>query len=122
MKKNSNGVKGELSSREFLKENGYKIIANNERSRYGEIDIIASDEKYIVFVEVKTRFEDSVYTPREAVDFRKQQKLIKTAEMYLSAHQIGNLQPRFDVIEVIVYKLQEYKVKEINHIKNAFTL
>lgn len=122
MKKNKNGSLGEQSATDYLKKNGYEILSNNEHSRYGEIDIIACDKDYIVFVEVKTRFEDSLYLPREAVDFRKQQKLIKTAGVYLSQHDIGKLQPRFDVIEVIVYRQNEYKIKELNHLKNAFTL
>lgn len=71
-------------------------------------------------MEVKTRTEGSLVSPREAVDFAKQQKIIKTALMYLSETQ-SPLQPRFDVIEVITAKSAEFEIKKLEHLQNAFT-
>lgn len=122
MAANKNGRLGEDAAAEYLLNNGFEIAERNYKSRYGEIDIIAIDRNYILFVEVKTRFENSLYLPREAVDIRKQRKIIKTAEMYLSENEAGSLQPRFDVVEVTVLKQKEFKIKSINLIKNAFTL
>ena len=116
--KTGSGKFGELYAAEMLKTGGYAIIAANYRSRYGEIDIIAKNGQYIVFVEVKTRSESAIARPAAWVDSRKQQKLIKTALMYLSENQT-ELQPRFDVIEIVTER-GRHEVRSYNHIKNAF--
>lgn len=115
---NINGVNGETIATKFLVKKGYDIAALNYRSRYGEIDIIAEDNEYIVFAEVKARSEKALYEPREAVTKQKQRKIISTAMQYLSATG-AEKQPRFDVIEVFMPKNPFKKVK-VNHIKNAF--
>ena len=71
-----------------------------------------------MFVEVKSRDENALFLPREAVDIRKQQKIIQTAMFYLSAVETEK-QPRFDVIEVYSNS-ENKKTAKINHIKNAF--
>lgn len=111
------GKTGERLSARYLRDNGYDIIGANYHSRFGEIDIIAQNNKYIAFVEVKSRGEKSIATPREAVDFSKQGKIKKTALIYLSKNKT-ELQPRFDVIEVIFNDNE--KPLSINHIENAF--
>lgn len=111
---------GEEAAAQFLCNNGYRIAERNFHSRYGEIDIIAENGDYIVFAEVKTREKGSMLLPREAVDAKKQSRIIMTAQMYLSCHNIGKLQPRFDVIEVITGSNSE--IQKINNIENAFTL
>lgn len=115
----SKGAIGEVLAARFLREKKYKILSSNFRCRQGEIDIIANDGPYIVFVEVKTRRKDSLYTAREAVTYSKQRKLIVTAGVYLSRFPT-NLQPRFDVIEVITEPGAPTKVSEINHIIGAY--
>lgn len=105
---------GEKASRKYLKKNGYNIVAKNYNTKYGEIDIVAENKKYIVFVEVKTRKENSLYAPVLAVT--KQNKLMKTAYVYLKEYPT-NKNIRFDIIEVIH---NSKKVVSINHIKNAF--
>lgn len=115
--KRSIGLKGEQLACKFLISKGYKIISCNYHSKYGEIDIIAKKEKYIVFVEVKTRKENSIVRGVFAVDRNKQKKIVKTAMMYLSAANT-QLQPRFDVVEII--NIGPNKEVKINHIKNAF--
>ena len=109
------GLEGEEKAASYLKKQGYKIIAKNFQTRFGEIDIIAENKEYIVFVEVKARSEKSIAEPREFVDIRKQRKIIKTAEIYLSEN-LTEKQPRFDVVEV---KKDKMKI-QINHIVNAF--
>lgn len=107
---------GEEYTEKFLKKNKYKILDRNYSCKYGEIDIIACNKKYILFVEVKTRGENYISTPSEAVTKSKQIKILKTAVYYLKHNSI-NLQPRFDVCEVF---LSSHKKPELNYIENAF--
>lgn len=107
---------GEDFTEKYLKKNKYKILDRNYTCKYGEIDIIACNKNYILFVEVKTRGENYIYTPSEAVTKSKQRKLLKTAVYYLKNNNI-NLQPRFDISEVFV---SPNKKPEINYIENAF--
>ena len=116
MASSSTGRLGEKAAADFLCGKGYTVAEKNYHSRFGEIDIIASDNRYIVFAEVKTRPRGSLLLPREAVDAKKQSRLIKTAMMYLSCHDIGDLQPRFDVIEVTVSGGSKFKIEKINQI------
>lgn len=116
MDKAGTGRRGELAVARFLREKGYEILSANYRCRLGEIDIIAEDERYICFIEVKARSENSRYAPADAVDFGKRKKLIATAQLYLAQYPTGK-QPRFDVAEVFVKKGE---VKKIHHIKNAY--
>lgn len=115
----SKGAAGEVLAARFLRENDYEILAGNYYSRFGEIDIIAADDEYIVFVEVKSRAEDSYYLPREAVTVEKQRRIIKTA-LYYIAHNPDPRQMRFDVVEVITAKGEPMKALDIRHIQNAY--
>lgn len=107
-----NGTIGEIDAVQYLKNKKYQIIATNYRNRIGEIDIIAKDENTLVFVEVKRRATLAFGRPCEAVDFRKQQKIRKVAELYLLTTKQYYADVRFDVIEILG--------DEINHIENAF--
>ncbi len=110
------GKKGEDMVASFLRKKGYTVIKRNYISRFGEIDIIAQMEDMILFVEVKTRKENSLVKPLEAVDNKKVQRMILTAEDYLSKTEVA-LQPRFDVAEVTVKEDGGFC---LNYIKNAF--
>ena len=112
------GDKGEEFAVKHLKKQGYKIVVRNYRKRYGEIDIIAENKEYIVFVEVKTRHENSMTQPVDAVDMRKRMRLIKTASAFLSENETEKF-CRFDVCEVYV-KSENLKLISINYIENAF--
>lgn len=115
----SKGAAGEILAARFLRKKGYVICSSNFRCRLGEIDIIASDRTYLIFAEVKTRREDARYLPREAVTLAKQRKLLQTAAVYLSRFPT-DLQPRFDVVEVVTSADDSMKIVEINHIIGAY--
>ena len=115
----SRGAIGEVLAARFLRDKKWKIITANYRCRFGEIDIIAQDKSYIVFVEVKTRSVGAWVTPAEAVTSSKQRKIIQTAGLFLQNHTT-KLQPRFDVIEVWTEKDDPLSLVEINHIVGAY--
>ena len=107
------GRAGEIKAAEFLKSKGYKILKNNYRTHFGEIDIIAEIDGVIVFTEVKTRLNDDFGRPSEAVDLKKQTKYYKVATEYLVREGKEDCLCRFDVIEI--------ENGEINHIEDAFS-
>jgi len=111
------GRKGEGYVCEYLKSKGYIINEVNYHSRYGEIDIIAQNEEYLVFVEVKTRKNFNFSRAIEAVNRNKRIKIIKTAYFYISSKSL-NKQPRFDVAEVLIDNSKE--VKKLLYHENSF--
>ena len=113
------GTNGETRVAAWLRKSGYKIINRNYQCRFGEIDIIAEKDGYIVFVEVKTRKKESLVSAAESVNTFKQQRILRTAEDFIVKTDCS-LQPRFDVAEVYVEQ-QNGKIKySLNYIKNAF--
>ena len=112
------GETGEKCAAEFLKKKRYKILERNYRKRYGEIDIIAENKNYIVFVEVKTRHTDYMTSAADAVNRQKQLKIIKTASLYLAENETEKF-CRFDVCEVYV-NAENLKLENINYIEGAF--
>ena len=115
----SRGAAGEVMAARYLRKKGYTLIAANYRTRFGEIDIIAADRKYIAFVEVKLRSGAAIYTPEEAVTPLKQQKIVKAAMQYLQLHP-SDLQPRFDVIAIVADDRDPMKARSLEHLKSAF--
>ena len=113
------GAWGEALSAEFLRKKHYKIIASGFHSRFGEIDLIVQNRKFIVFVEVKLRKSSRFAQAREYVDAKKQQKLRMTASIYLSQNPT-NLQPRFDIIEIYAPEGTSTVTPEIYHMEDAF--
>ena len=116
MQKNTYGKIGEIIATDYLKAKGYKIIANNYKNPLGEIDIIACDKDYIVFVEVKTRISRAFGDPTEAVNYTKQNKIRQVATLYLKQHRMLNVNCRFDVVAV----LGQAGDSDVRHIENAF--
>lgn len=112
------GKYGEIAAANYLRRHHYKLYDVNYRSRFGEIDLIMTKGRYIVFIEVKTRSENSIAEPAEFVDAAKQQKMIQTARCFLSQSKT-NFQPRFDVVEVF---FENGSIKSVKHLENAFTL
>ncbi len=109
------GEIGENKVASFLRKNNFSIVKRNYVCKYGEIDIIAENDEYILFVEVKTRKQDSLVSGSEAVDVFKQNRIMLTAEDYIVKTRC-ELQPRFDVAEVTVIE-GKYKLR---YIENAF--
>jgi len=120
--KRSLGTIGEQAAVEFLKEKGYTILVQNYRvGRLGEIDIISQESEYLCFIEVKTRTGTGFGLPCEAVNKKKQQSIIRLAQIYIKEKKFDNKPVRFDIVEVIVNADNEnICIKKINIIKNAF--
>lgn len=122
------GLTGEDVAANFLEQNGFTILERNYRSGHQEIDIIARDEEFLIFVEVKTRSchlpENMKYgRPSQAVGNAKQRNIVTAAKNYLRAHPENTLQPRLDVIEVYLKKTvagAPPHLLNIHHIRNAF--
>jgi len=109
------GHEGEELAREHLAKKGYRILHRNWKSGKREIDIIAENKDFIVFVEVKTRTDDFLMHPRHAVTSEKQKSIIFAAETYISRYNIDK-ESRFDIISII----SNGKSIEIEHLEDAF--
>ncbi len=123
------GRLGEDAAVDFLKKNGYTVIERNFRAGKNEIDIIAADKRYIVFVEVKARTHKSegdmpFGRPAAAVTYEKQKRILAAARDYIRDHDLKGRQPRIDVIEIFLSPAPKFastrEVTKINHIVNAF--
>ena len=111
---------GESFAVNFLRKNGYRILERNYKTKTAEIDIITQKGEYIIFIEVKTRQTENFGRPAEAVDRRKQQKIIAAAATYMQDHPGVNA--RFDVVEIIADRHNgKFLPREIEHIEEAFT-
>ena len=118
-KNNLTGAWGEAVAAEYLRNKRYELVAAGYRCRFGEIDLIVKDRKFLVFVEVKLRKSADFATALEFVDRRKQDKLRITASMFLSQNP-SNLQPRFDVIEIYAPEGPQTRKPQIYHLEDAF--
>ena len=116
---NLSGAWGEALAAEYLRRKRYKLGAAGFRCRFGEIDLIMQERKYLVFVEVKLRKSAKFAQALEYVDQRKQDKIRITASMYLSQNPT-DLQPRFDVIEIYAPDGTATIHPEIYHLEDAF--
>ena len=106
------GQVGEKKAVTYLKKQKFKILCRNYKTKLGEIDIIAKDNDYVVFIEVKTRSSITYGAPSEAVNKAKQHKYILVANQYLMQNKLTESPCRFDVIEI--------ENGKINHIIDAF--
>ncbi len=114
MNKRKLGAQIEQRMKAYLTNLGFVILEMNYQCKQGEIDIIAKDGNYYVFVEVKFRKNTEFGTPEEAVGMAKQRRISKSALYYLYSHNLGEDTPvRFDVAAV-----QE---KDVRYYKNAFS-
>jgi putative endonuclease len=112
------GQRGEAAAARYLRRRGYKILARGDRSGPGELDLVALDDKTIVFVEVKTRQSDVAGHPSDAVDDIKQRRLTRLAVTFLKRHGLLECPARFDVV-AITWPAKKWLPK-IEHVKNAF--
>ncbi len=114
------GDTGESIARNYLLDNNYKILENNYCKPWGEIDIIAKNNKGLVFVEVKSRIitKTNHLPPETNVHFTKQQKIIKTAQSYLAEKNYPeNISWQIDVIAIELNT--KTRKANLKHIKNA---
>lgn len=113
---------GEAIACEYLRKQGYQIIGRNFRIRNGEIDIIAiedskiTEEKTLVFIEVKTRRSSEFGTPLEAISYWKIKNLVKTAEYYKVTHPHLPEHMRIDAVGIILK--EDDSVVSIELVKN----
>lgn len=114
------GAIGERKVAEYLKSKGCIIIKRNWKDRYGEVDIIAQDDKNIIFVEVKTRSFKSLVSGNEAIDIGKMKRIRNEAVMFTKRLNT-DLEPRIDTAEVTYYKKDDGTTGwKLNYIKSAF--
>lgn len=110
------GSVGEDAVCVYLTKHGYRIVARNYTIRGGELDIIAENGEYLVFVEVKSRKPDSLVDGFSSVTERKKGYIIRTAAAYLYQHPT-QLQPRFDIAAVT---LEHGRAAAVDYLENAF--
>lgn len=109
------GEKGEAIAQKFLIEKGYLILETNWRCDKDELDIIAQHDDTLVIIEVKTRSTNEFGEPEEAVNYHKEQTILRATEAYLLQSNI-DLDVRYDIIAVII---DNGKIS-VNHIEDAF--
>lgn len=103
----------ELRSIEFLEANGYEIAERNFRCKFGEIDIVAKNDGYLVFIEVKYRSNLTYGSPAEAINYAKQRTIYKVAQFYMLKYKLPSETPvRFDAVIIVG--------DDVSLIKNAF--
>jgi putative endonuclease len=109
------GQTGEDIAAGYLKKKGYKILRKNWKSGRLEVDIIAENNEFLIFVEVKTRSADFKVHPVDSVSREKQRSLILAADNFIKWNDTGK-ECRFDIVTVI----RDKNNFEVDHIENAF--
>lgn len=113
---NDTGTRGELIAKEYLEQKGYKILETNWRCWRAEVDLIALEDKILVFAEVKTRTGNLYGEPEDFVTYAKQSLMELAAEEYIYNIK-HNDDIRFDIISILFDKFDCYTIK---HIEDAF--
>jgi len=116
MNRRRKGALWEAETARHLEEAGYEIVERNYRTRAGEIDLIARKGRVLAFVEVKMRSSEAFGHPEEAIDSRKQKKIIEIAQHYLAEHPYPDHDIRFDVVAIS----GEGPHRRMRHLENAF--
>jgi putative endonuclease len=110
------GARGEEVAARFLEARRYTIVARNFRCRAGEIDLVALDDREVVFVEVRSRRGTRAGTPLESVDPRKQAQVVRVARHFVAARGWTERDARFDVIGVRF----DQEPPAVEHVRGAF--
>ncbi len=110
------GDSGERLAYQFLRSQGYRIVAQKYRKPFGEIDLIGWDKDVLSFVEVKLRTQDGHGRPEEAVTYRKQRQICRVAREYRIRHHLHDINYRFDVVSI----LDIHSTPRLQVIKGAF--
>lgn len=116
---NLTGIRGNRAedlALKFLRKAGLKLLQRNFSCRLGEIDLVMSDQEYLVFTEVRYRKREDFGGALESVDSRKQAKLRRTAEFYLQKHNLTDQACRFDILCLS----GELSRPDFNWLQNAF--
>lgn len=114
------GTAGEKAARAHLERKGFKFLAANFAASRGEIDLIFRDGECLVFVEVKTRSDESWTRPASAVSAAKRKSIARTAAEYLRLLKDPRVPYRYDIVEVIMDP-ETMAIREIRHIEKGFT-
>ncbi|MDX1945280.1 MAG: YraN family protein [Pirellulaceae bacterium] len=112
------GRRGENAAARYLRRRGYVIVARGQRGQVGELDLVAVQNRTVVFVEVKTRASQDAGHPADAVDRQKQERLTRVALAYLKRHDLLECSTRFDVIAISWPDLA--RAPQIEHFEGAF--
>lgn len=112
------GRRGERYVARWLRRQGYKIVAGGQRTRYGELDLVAVQGETIVFVEVKTRRAHEPADAAAAVDEEKQRRIVRTALAFLKHHGLLEYPVRFDVVALVWP--EDAREPQMLHIPSAF--
>lgn len=112
------GQRGERIAERLLLKKGMFVVDRGYSEKFGEIDLIAVDDRTVVFVEVKTRSSDFAGAPAEAVDEQKQAKITRVATAYLKRHGLLDCKCRFDVVAIELDSAGNRPA--IRHFENAF--
>lgn len=113
------GKGGEELARQYLTKHGYRIVESNFRSRFGEIDIIATKDKKLVFVEVKLKIGEQFGDPEEMINRAKIIKIRKIAEIYLQNNaKVANDFPNLQIDAVCIVLNTDQSIKRITHWEN----
>jgi putative endonuclease len=110
------GLYGEQLACDELERRGYHVVERRYRTRAGELDIVAMDGDYLVFVEVKARRSRAFGEPEEAVTMQKQQRMVLMATDFLARNGVGDVPCRFDVVAVN----SETDPPSVSVVKDAF--
>jgi len=108
------GIWGENVAAGYLQERGYSLVARNFRTPYGEIDVVAHKDGFVIFVEVKTRTSKSLGPPEISVSLRKREHMLAAAEHYAQQNEIDRWQ-----IDVIAVEGKPGMKPVITHFENA---
>ena len=111
------GIKGEKLALKYLRKQKMRLLKKNFQSGKGELDLVMQDGPELVFVEVKTRSSEKLYSAETAVDHDKQKMVIKTAKHFINRYRLHNHPCRYDIVAVI---LNPESKPEIRHTKDAF--
>lgn len=119
------GSAGEDAALKMYLDNGFELVARNYQTKYGEIDLIVKNEKFLVFAEVKTRTPASWGKGYAAVTYYKKQKIFKTALLFLRENHFA-LQPRIDIVDIeghwfVMDEKEQFAVDQLRWFKNAVT-
>jgi putative endonuclease len=115
------GTRGEAHAAAYLKKHGYRIITRNRRHKKGEIDVIAMDREFLVFVEVRTRSSESFITPEGSIRAEKRNTVRTTVRRLIRKHKTAGLTPRIDVI-AIIWPAGSKEPTEVRHHKGVISL